>query len=1031
MNCIKNGLIFCLSMVCALPAWAEIEGDFGYEVVDGTAVITNYTGTAAELIIPTNLAGYSVSAIGPGAFGGCEGLLAVTIPPGVTAIGSTAFAECRSLATVTFQEDSSLESIGNSAFMNTALREFTIPDSVTNVGYSVVTPYLEQLTIGDGVTDLCCMKFGTNLQNIVIGNGVTNITSAAFSGCARLTNVVFGMNVQSIDSGAFSSCTSLTEVTMPASLKILKNGPFGGCTSLTNIVLNDGLEHLDGGALAGVPIHEITVPSTVTNLGNNPFTGCTALERVDLSAATHIQAIPEYAFSGCTSLATVILPNGTSLLSIGNNAFENTAIREFVIPDSVTELGDGIVTPDLEQLVIGNGVTTLGGQQFGTNLRNVVIGDGVTEITQDVFDGCTQLTNIVLGANVRCIEDGAFAYLPLISIAIPPSVTNIGDGAFRECASLVAVDLSSATNLQSIGYRTFDGCLALASMTIPASVTNIDEDAFSGCSSLTALDFAPGATLQSIGDSAFEGCSSLVSVDFTACANLQSIGLFAFLECVSLASADFSACTNLQSIGEYAFAMSTNLMTVTIPASVTNMDASVFARCSALQNVEFEGAQPFLMDLTNGLILSADGSLVEQFLGGRESVVIPAGVEEIAPYAFGDTMGLTNVVLSDGLLSIGEYAFAACPDLVSVAIPSSVTNIGPSAFDACTALTTVLFQDGISLPSIGEFAFMCCYSLETITLPESVTEIGSNAFTYCTGLTGLMVSANVTNIAAGAFYGCTSLTKVTLQDGASLRLIGDYAFAECTSLAEMTIPPALEFIGVKAFDGCALSLVNFTGDGIPSVVVASGLLTSNVALGVSQNLQAFVDACPAGATLAVHEGTYGPIVVPTDRAINLVSVDGPEAAIIDGGGTNSCVEIDGYSAYRAADAAGDDETAYQIYVSFWENSIRATLTGFRLQNGANGVAFANLVGCHVTGCDVGEQGGFLSQCVLDRNKIPSMYGTIYFSTIVSNEALPIWANVSYSILWGNGTDMSQVGTLFNCWTEDMGDPLFVEVSYNK
>ncbi|MBR5774773.1 MAG: leucine-rich repeat domain-containing protein, partial [Bacteroidaceae bacterium] len=54
------------------------------------------------------------------------------------------------------------------------------------------------------------------------------------------------------------------------------------------------------------------------------------------------------------------------------------------------------------------------------------------------------------------------------------------------------------------------GCSNLTSIPIPPSVTEIGKGAFKGCSSLTSISIPPSVTV--IGDSVFSGCSSLTSI---------------------------------------------------------------------------------------------------------------------------------------------------------------------------------------------------------------------------------------------------------------------------------------------------------------------------------------------------------------------------------------------------------------------------------------------------------------------------------------------------------------------------------------
>ena len=74
-------------------------GDFTYSVLsDNTAQITGYSGTAANLIVPDKLDGYTVTRIGDSAFRGNSALTAVKLPDSVTRIDSYAFADCTNLS---------------------------------------------------------------------------------------------------------------------------------------------------------------------------------------------------------------------------------------------------------------------------------------------------------------------------------------------------------------------------------------------------------------------------------------------------------------------------------------------------------------------------------------------------------------------------------------------------------------------------------------------------------------------------------------------------------------------------------------------------------------------------------------------------------------------------------------------------------------------------------------------------------------------------------------------------------------------
>ena len=68
------------------------------------------------------------------------------------------------------------------------------------------------------------------------------------------------------------------------------------------------------------------------------------------------------------------------------------------------------------------------------NIKSYVIPSSVTSIGDSAFYGCRSLSEIVIPSSVTSIGKGAFSYCRSLSeIVIPSSVTSIGDSAFYDC----------------------------------------------------------------------------------------------------------------------------------------------------------------------------------------------------------------------------------------------------------------------------------------------------------------------------------------------------------------------------------------------------------------------------------------------------------------------------------------------------------------------------------------------------------------------------------------------------------------------
>lgn len=89
------------------------KSDFTYEIKNGKATITGYTGTDTAIVIPSSVDGYTVTEIADNAFKSLR-ISSVSIPSTVTSIGWFAFTDCISLTAAVIPE--SVVSIGYEAF---------------------------------------------------------------------------------------------------------------------------------------------------------------------------------------------------------------------------------------------------------------------------------------------------------------------------------------------------------------------------------------------------------------------------------------------------------------------------------------------------------------------------------------------------------------------------------------------------------------------------------------------------------------------------------------------------------------------------------------------------------------------------------------------------------------------------------------------------------------------------------------------------------------------------------------------------
>ena len=131
-----------------------------------------------------------------------------------------------------------------------------------------------------------------------------------------------------------------------------------------------------------------------------------------------------------------------------------------------------------------------------------------------------------------------------------------------------------------------------------------------------------------------------------------------------------------------------NILTVTIPDSVTSISYKAFSSCNSLT-----------------------------------SVTIPDSVTSIGEEAFYGCRGLTSIEIGDSVTSIGGYAFAYCSSLTSIVIPDSVTSIGEAAFAYCSNLKQVDLSNSATIPSLRDMRiFNDTHSTLQIKVPANLID---------------------------------------------------------------------------------------------------------------------------------------------------------------------------------------------------------------------------------------------------------------------------------------------------------------------
>ena len=258
----------------------------------------------------------------------------------------------------------------------------------------------------------------------------------------------------------------------------------------------------------------------------------------------------------------------------------------------------------------------------------------------------------------------------------------------------------------------------------------------------------------------------------------------------------------VEALAKDVFKGNTDIVSVTIPESLTYIEAEAFNGCTSLKTVTF--AKPININYSTFL-------------------------------------GCTSLKTISPVWEVGNDAFNGCTALESVTVWG---NIGSNAFYNCSALKTVNIEwSNVMDYSLGSFAFGNCVSLEELKIPANLSyyQLGFAVLNGCTGLKSLslppmfgtyfgtiftsdyqsceehnaQVPAGLTEVeivcteyahaSAPLFTNCANITDITLT---GVSIISANTFEGCSALENLTISDSIEIIEKNAFAGC--SAIEFT-----------------------------------------------------------------------------------------------------------------------------------------------------------------------------------------------------------------------------
>jgi len=485
-------------------------------------------------------------------------------------------------------------SVASYAFWQSAITSVSIPNTVRSIGDSSFRQTaMTSVTIPASVESIGFLAFGTTILTsltFATNANLTTIGQYAFQS-SRFTSVSIPASVTSLADNAFQLNDQLTSITYRG--YIPSGWPWSAPAAVTvsgRVACGTlGYFFIDNNSVTAR--HNcrgsVDIPEGVTSIGGEAFDmGYGGFGRGDGPSNYDNPTVPTY-------ITSITIPN--TVTSIGWFAFRGLQARTLTLPNSVTSIGNFSFAgaENLETITISSGLTTIPLASFAgvRSVKSLTIPEGVTNIQEQAFlDGMWQLPELVMPNSVTNIGAQAFSYMrSLTSLTLGSGLTSIGDYAFVGALNLTSLSIPDNVTSIGTGAFSFDAPSNLTTLTIGKRVSTIGESAFSGAA-VREVDIPSGVT--TIGNSAFNGISQLETL--TIASSVTNLGINTFLTSTSIQS--FNYCGSLTSsnftTAGIGYLDSRRTCGISAPGAPTNVSATLVGTGSI--------AVSFTAPLTNG-----------------------------------------------------------------------------------------------------------------------------------------------------------------------------------------------------------------------------------------------------------------------------------------------------------------------------------------------------------------------------------------------------------------------------------------------
>jgi hypothetical protein len=541
------------------------------------------------------------------------------------------------------------------------------------------------------------------------------------------------------------------------------------------------------------PTDGLQTIGTTGTAGNGAFAGCTSLKTFG-TAGTNLPkegvvAIPGYAttniqalsFEGCTSISAVEIISSVATTYLGG-AFKdctNLKILSFTgtIPTAVTFDAANAV-PSVTEVIWDIGLLSAAADFSGL--------DGLRKLTVT-----KELAPVVIGATFPAASTGfdtleirgesqrenaaIFSSLPAtvknVIIGTGPAPTNAALAiGHPDPASLFRSVVNNITFTGAIGFLGGDFFGTLSGVTV--NINDTPSAMLSAANSGSAIKIVNVGPNTPVFTAAIFDSTALEAINVNdgnkdlrngnpgdgVLYKKVNNALDTLIQYpIAKVGTRYDITEGVKTIGASAFGNTAGLATITIPKSVTKIEATAISNVAALRTLNYnainsENATAFPVNISNLVIGEEVISIPANFIGanvGLYEITIPKSVAAIGNTAFTGWAAdpttpappVKKVVNFNAVALTSESVFEdVTPAIDEIYIGNDVTNIPSGTFQGAGIVGLLLGTKKVQ--NIGSNAFNACLKLVEVDIPDTCLTVGASAFAGCTVLKSVKIRGN-------------------------------------------------------------------------------------------------------------------------------------------------------------------------------------------------------------------------------------------------------------------------------------------------